>query len=71
MLCIFSDFVKVPDVSFEILFYIISVNLTLALETDIINQDQLFTVRIGYDIYIPVFNHLFYSPFPFLLICRH
>ncbi len=68
---IFLNLVIVPDISFEILFYIIPVNLTFALETDIINQDQLFTVRIDYDIYIPVFNHLFCFLSSFPLICRH
>jgi hypothetical protein len=31
---------------------IVPVNLAFALETDIVNQNQLFTVRISYDIYI-------------------
>jgi hypothetical protein len=37
----------VPDISFEILLYIIPVNLTFALETDIVNQDQLLTDQDG------------------------
>ena len=36
---------------------------TFALETDIVNQDQLFTVRIGYDIYIPVFTGISFVSF--------
>ena len=64
-------FAIVSDISFEIPLYIIPVNLAFPFETDIVNQDQLFTVRIGYDIYVPVFNHLFCSLSSFLLICRH